>query len=44
MNDCSDSYVAQVLDFINQRPRKILTGLTPYEIHLGQPRSPTVRS
>jgi transposase, IS30 family len=44
MDDYSDAYVAQVQDFINRRPRKILNGLTPYEIHFSAPRSPTVRA
>ena len=44
MDSYSDDYVAQVQDFINQRPRKILNGLTPYEIHFSSPRSPTVRT
>ena len=44
MDDYSDAYVAEVQDFINRRPRKILNGLTPYEIHFASPRSPTVRT
>ena len=32
MDSYSDDYVAQVQDFINHHPRKILNGLTPYEI------------
>lgn len=44
MDSYSDDYVAQVQDFINRRPRKILNGLTPYEIHFSSPRSPTVRT
>jgi transposase, IS30 family len=44
MDDYTDAYIAEVQDFINRRPRKILNGLTPYEIHFAPPRSPTVRS
>jgi transposase, IS30 family len=44
MDNYSDDYVAQVQDLINHRPRKILNGLTPYEIHFAPPRSPTVRT
>ena len=44
MDDYSDAYAAQVQDIINRRPRKILNGLTPYEIHFAPPRSPTVRT
>jgi IS30 family transposase len=44
MDDYTDAYVAQVQDIINRRPRKILNGLTPYEIHFSPPRSPTVRT
>ena len=44
MDEYSDEYVAQVQDFINRRPRKILNGLTPYKIHFSQSRSPTVRT
>ena len=44
MDSYTDAYVAQVQDFINHRPRKILNGLTPYEIHFAAPRSPTVRT
>ena len=43
MDDYTDEYVDQVQDHINRRPRKILNGLTPYEIHFKSPRSPTVR-
>ena len=44
MDSYTDEYVAEVQDFINRRPRKILNGLTPYEIRFAQPRSPTVRT
>ena len=44
MDDYTDAYVAQVQDFINRRPRKILNGLTPHEIPFAQPRSTTVRT
>ena len=44
MDSYSDDYVAQIQDFINQRPRKILNCLTPYEIQFSSPRSPTVRA
>jgi len=44
MDGYSDEYVAHVQDLINRRPRKILNGLTPYEIHFSHPRSPTVRT
>ena len=44
MDDYTDAYVAEVQDIINRRPRKILNGLTPYEIHFAPPRSPTVRT
>ncbi len=43
VDESSDEYVAQVQDFINRSPRKILDGLPPYEIHFARPRSPTVR-
>ena len=44
MDTYTDDYVAEVQDIINRRPRKILNGLTPYEIHFAQPRSRTVRT
>ena len=44
MDDYTDQYVAEVQDIINRRPRKILNGLTPYEIHFASPRAPTVRT
>ena len=44
MDDYTDEYISQVQDIINRRPRKILNGLTPYEIHFAPPRSPTVRT
>ena len=44
MDSYTDEYVAEVQDFINRRPRKILNGLTPYEIHFAPPRSQTVRT
>ena len=44
MDTYTDEYVAEVQDIINRRPRKILNGLTPHEIHFKQLRSPTVRT
>ena len=44
MDSYTDAYINEVQGFINQRPRKILNGLTPYEIHFAPPRSPTVRT
>ena len=44
MDHYTDAYVAEVQEIINRRPRKILNGLTPYEIHFALPRSPTVRT
>jgi IS30 family transposase len=40
----TDAYVAEIQELINRRPRKILNGLTPLEIHFAHPRSPTVRT
>ena len=44
MDSYSDDHVAQVQDIINHRPRKILNGLTPDEIHFAPTRSPTIRT
>ena len=42
MDSYTDDYVAEVQDIINRRPRKILNGLTPDEIHFAALGSPTV--
>ncbi len=44
LDPVSDLYVKDVEDIINRRPRKILDGLAPIELHFPAPCARTVRT